>query len=97
MDTYAFTSEGQRSNISSIIAKEPKQISAAVGKPIETEEVNVKSKESKIESKACSCTCGASSNVNVKNIGMIIDNMMSDLDQKGKITIKMEIEVTKGQ
>ena len=95
VDAYAVTSEDQRSKMSRILAEKPSNVTATTVKSSNLSEQKVivdKPTRPLVETK---CTCGNSESVNVKNVGMIIDSIMSKLDQKGKTVIKLQIEVTK--
>ena len=35
--------------------------------------------------KVTKCICGGTDSINIKNVGMIVDNIMSKLDQKTKL------------
>ena len=94
VDSYADTSDEQRQMISNIIASKPASgptSTVSVPPPGET------SKESKVDAVNVvkNCTCGGVSDLNAKNIGLVVDNIMSKLDQSGKTTIKFQIEITK--
>ena len=41
------------------------------------------------------CTCGSDSGINANNVGMIVDNILSRVDQNDKTVIKLQIETTK--
>ena len=89
VDNYAETSDVQCEMISNIIDG---NATSTVSRPppvCETKQVP------KVENIVKTCTCGATSDINTKNIGFVVDNIMSKLDQTGKTTIKLQIEITK--
>ena len=98
VDAYQITSDAQRASLSRIIAKDP---SATVSvNPDQTENLEedvackVKEKPSdnvKLSSQNSVCTCG----INKKNIGEVIDNILSRSELKGKTVIRFEIEIQK--
>ena len=93
VDKYAITSDGQREHISNIMYDQPKQ-----NVPQNLSEVKPKTEHNAPSTNVVTsnCTCGGqSSNFNSKNIGLIIDDIMSKVDQKGKTVIKFQIEITK--
>ena len=93
VDVYAETSDEQRKMISNIIDRKEslKPTSTVSTPPPESERKDEKTADAVIKQ----CTCGGNSDFTAKNIGLVIDNIMSKLDQKGKTTIKLQIEITK--
>ena len=92
VDSYAITSDKQREAISKIMSDEPN------GKAVETvvKVPNVtQTEKSEGNTKVKSCTCGATGTVTSKNIGFLVDSIMSKVDEKCKTVIKFEIEITK--
>ena len=96
IDCYAVTSEKQRQEVSNIISKaNVSKVTTTVTKD-DVNVPNIEKTEEKHKYKVMTpCTCGGSTDFNSKNIGLVIDNLVSKLDQKGKTTIKFQIEITK--
>ena len=92
LDCYAVTSEEQRQHMSRVI--DQKQVSPQVENvPICEPKNKTQGRGDTIVMKQCSC--GGLPDVSTKNLGLVIDNIMSKVDQKGVVKIKMEIEITK--
>ena len=93
VDKYAVTSDDQREQISNIMYEKPKQnVTATVSIP--PQETGLNDSKSEVIVKTCSCG-GQSGNLNSKNVGLIVDDIMSRVNQKGKTVIKIQIEITK--
>ena len=94
VDAYSVTSEAQKANVSKILEEKPNIVSAAIGKAPDSDKSKVNVVETGDTSNVKQCTCGSSESINIKNVGMIVDNIMSKLDQKGKTVIKLQIEIS---
>ena len=92
LDCYALTSHEQRQHISNVIANgNAKSKVETISVPLENAGVEAQSDSTVIKT----CSCGGLSNITTKNLGALVDNVVSKVEQKGVIKIKMEIEITK--
>ena len=89
VDNYAETSDVQPKMISNIIDGNTASTVSIPPPVTDTKQL------SKVENVVKTCTCGANSDITTKNVGFVVDNIMSKLDQTGKTTIKLQIEITK--
>ena len=94
VDAYAVTSEEQKAEASRIIGQKPsgndvKTSTISAPLVVATESNDNKGTNFEMPSKdmnvTCSCKC--SDSINVKNVGMVVDIIMSKLDQKGKLQL----------
>ena len=94
VDNYSETSEQQREMISNILNNNPKkEATSTISVP--TPQVSDSLSRTSNENVIRTCTCGGVSDLNSKNLGLVVDNILSKIDQKGKTTIKLQIEITK--
>ena len=92
LDCYVVTSHEQRQHMSNVIANcNDKSKVETISVPPENAGVEAQSDSTVIKT----CSCGGLSNITTKNLGALVDNVVSKVEQKGVIKIKIEIEITK--